>query len=92
MFSAAFDRIAAQQAKPQTQTPLAPPFHSEVDATAMMDELIDNSKPMFGDDYRRALGELQIALGFDEEMMILHLTDWQMLKDLLVGSTVSADA
>ena len=58
----------------------------------MMDELIDNSKPMFGDDYRRALGELQIALGFDEEMMILHLTDWQMLKELLVGSTVSPEA
>ena len=92
IFSATFERIAAQQAKPQTQTPLAPPFRTEVDATAMMDELIDNSKPMFGDDYRRALGELQIALGFDEEMMILHLTDWQMLKELLVGSTVSADA
>ena len=95
IFSAAFKRIAAQQEQPQTQTPLAPPFRTpevEVDATAMLDELIDNSKPMFGDDYRRALGELKIALGFDEEMMILHLTEWQMLKELLVGSTVSPEA
>ena len=92
IFSAAFDRITAQQAKPQTQTPLVPPFRNEADATAMMDDIIDRSKPMFGDDYRRALGELQIALGFTEEMMILHLTDWQMLRELLVGSTVSADA
>ena len=92
IFSAAFDRITAQQARPQTQTPLAPPFRSEVDATAMMDELLDNSQPMFGEDYRRALGELEHALGFTEEMMILHLTDWQMLKNLLEGSTVTPGA
>ena len=92
VFSAAFARITKQQERPQTQTPLAPPFQSEVDAMAMMDELIDNSKPMFGDDYRRALGELEHALGFTEEMMILHLTDWQMLKNLLEGSTVTPSA
>ena len=92
VFSAAFDRITQQQARPETQTPLVPPFQSEVDAMAMLDELIDNSKPMFGDDYRRALGELEHALGFTEEMMILHLTDWQMLKNLLEGSTVTPSA
>ena len=54
--------------------------------------MLDNAQPMFGEDYRRALGELQIALGFTEEMMILHLTEWQMLKELLEGSTVTPAA
>ena len=91
-FSEAFARIATQQAQPQEPEPLAPPFRNEVDATAMMDDMLDNAQPMFGEDYRRALGELQIALGFTEEMMILHLTEWQMLKELLEGSTVTPAA
>ena len=91
-FSQAFERIQAQQNQAREPEPLAPPFSTEVDATAMMDEMIDRQEPMFGDEYRRALGELEWALGFSEEMMILHLTEWQMLKELLLGSTVSARA
>ena len=88
VFHDAFTRIMEQR---PNGVPLAPPFR-QVDATAMMDEIMDRTKPMFGDDYRRALGELEIALGFTEEMMLLNITDWQMLKNLLEASTVSPAA
>ena len=92
IFSQTFARIQAQQDQSREQEPLAPPFSTEADATAMMDDMLDRAQPMFGDDYRRALGELELALGFSEEMMILHVTEWQMLKELLEGSTVTPAA